>query len=246
MLSFCDNVKLLINAYSYLIFKFDMPNSSKTTIEPILIESPSLPADAAVIWLHGLGADGHDFEPIVSELGLSENHSIRFIFPHAPIQSVTINGGMEMRSWYDIRSLDLLNDFDVSGVARSAQMVASLIDQQIQSGILPDRIVLAGFSQGGLIALHAGLTYPQPLAGIMALSTYCPTGESFQERSEMPILMMHGQQDSVIPIEVAEWSKQMLLQNGYSVEWHTYSMQHQVIPSQIQRIGQWLKARLIR
>lgn len=221
-----------------------MLNSLQTPLETIVIEPQNLPADAAVIWLHGLGADGHDFEPIVPELGLSENHAIRFVFPHAPIQSVTINGGMEMRSWYDIRSLDLLGDFDTIGVAKSAQRVAELIEQQIALGILPNRIVLAGFSQGGLIALHSGLSYPKPLAGIMALSTYCPMSESFQSYPEMPILMMHGQQDPVIPLQVAERSKKALLQSGYLVEWQSYAMQHQVIPNQIDRIGQWLQIQL--
>ncbi len=221
-----------------------MLNSLQTPLKPIVIEPKNLPADAVVIWLHGLGADGHDFEPIVPELGLPENHRIRFIFPHAPIQPVTINGGMEMRSWYDIRSLDLLGDFDTVGVARSTKTVAELIEQQIALGVLPSRIVLAGFSQGGLVALHAGLSYSQPLAGIMALSTYCPMSESFQSYSEMPILMMHGQQDPVIPLSVAESSKAALLHRGYQIEWHSYAMQHQVVPSQLQQIAQWLKKQL--
>lgn len=212
--------------------------------EFIVLEPKSGVANAAVIWLHGLGADGHDFEGIVPELGLPENHAIRFVFPHAPISPVTINGGMEMRSWYDIRSLDFFNDFDAQGVGASTQAIAGLIHQQIESGIAPESILLAGFSQGGLIALHCGLSFPAKLAGIVALSTYCPKGDQFSQHKEMPILMMHGEQDTVIPLTVAETSKTALAKQGYVIEWHQYPMAHQVIWPQINTLGKWIQARL--
>ncbi|MDG6773796.1 alpha/beta hydrolase fold domain-containing protein [Thiomicrorhabdus sp. ZW0627] len=207
---------------------------------PIVIEPPQL-ADSAVIWLHGLGADGNDFVGIVPELGLPESHGVRFVFPHAKHQEVTINGGMSMRAWYDIRSLDFMGDVDAAGIRVACYQVYDLIKQQIACGIPADRILLAGFSQGGLIALHAALSYEQELAGVLAMSTYCPMYEQFYMHRGIPIMMVHGLSDPVIPLEVAEHSRQMLLKKGYQIEWHTYPMQHQVCADEIADIAAWLK-----
>lgn len=209
---------------------------NSVVIEPLAAGSP----DAVVIWLHGLGADGHDFEGIVAQLQLPPALNIRFIFPHAPIQPVTINGGMEMRSWYDIRSLDFFNDFDAAGVRVSTVKIADLIDQQVRQGIEVSKILLAGFSQGGLVALHCALSYPQKLAGVMALSTYCPMSEQFYLHRDLPILMMHGDADPVIPFEVAQASRQALHKQGYEVEWLHFPMQHQVVGEQLPKIRDWI------
>lgn len=226
-----------------------MSQDTKLIDKPLVIEPQSLPADAVVIWLHGLGADGHDFESILPELALPESHPIRFIFPHAPVQAVTINGGVKMRSWYDIRSLDFLQDVDAAGIAQASQNVTHLIAQQVAQGIAPEKIVLAGFSQGGLVALHCGLQWPQKLAGILALSTYYPADELLDKKLEMifevPVLMMHGEQDPVIPLSVAQASRTLLQSKGVSVAWQTFAMQHQLVLAQIKQIGDWLQQRLI-
>jgi len=210
---------------------------------PIIIE-PKGEATSSVIWLHGLGADGSDFSGLVPQLALPENHGIRFIFPHAPVQPVTINGGMEMRSWYDIRSTDFMNDIDAAGIRVSCYQIYDLIQAQLDQGIAADKIVLAGFSQGGLIALHAGLSFSHRLAGIMALSTYCPMAQQFSQHRDVPIFMAHGQFDTVIPIEVAEHSYQTLNQRGYAIQWQTYPMEHQVCAQEIEDIVNWLKSTL--
>lgn len=210
---------------------------------PIIIE-PQQTATSAVIWLHGLGADGHDFAGLVPQLNLPTGHRVRFIFPHAPVQAVTINGGMNMRSWYDIRSTDFMNDIDAAGIRVSCYQIYDLIQQQQKAGISLDKIVLAGFSQGGLIALHAGLSHDHSLAGIMALSTYCPMTEQFFLHRETPILMAHGEFDPVIPIHVAERSAEALVQRGYTVDWQTYPMEHQVCAEEIAYIAAWLRKTL--
>ncbi|NPA72195.1 MAG: alpha/beta hydrolase fold domain-containing protein [Gammaproteobacteria bacterium] len=207
--------------------------------QPIILE-PKQTATSAVIWLHGLGADGHDFAGIVPSLELPENSGVRFIFPHAPEQAVTINGGMVMRSWYDIRTPDFLSDVDEQGIRTSCRQIEVLINTQVEQGIAADRIVLAGFSQGGLIALHAGLTYEKSLAGIMALSTYCPLVEDFKQNKRVSILMTHGTFDNVIPLAVGEHSAQQLTQQGYSLEWRAYPMEHQVCAEEIADIAAWL------
>ncbi len=211
--------------------------------EPIIIE-PKGKARSAVIWLHGLGADGGDFAGLVPQLNLPEQHGIRFIFPHAPVQSVTINGGMKMRSWYDIRSTDFANDVDKEGIRASCNQVYDLIQTQLDQGISADKIVLAGFSQGGLIALHAGLNYESRLAGIMALSTYCPMIEPFSQSRDIPIFMAHGEFDGVIPFSVAQASCVALEHAGYAVQWHAYSMEHQVCAQEIEDIVNWLASTL--
>lgn len=209
---------------------------------PVLIE-PQGKVQKTVIWLHGLGADGHDFEPVVPQLGLPENHGIRFIFPHAPINPVTINGGMQMHSWYDIRSEDLMNDVDAAGIRVACYRVFELIENQLKQGIAAEDIILAGFSQGGLIALHAALSGQYELGGVMALSTYCPMAEQFYLHRKMPILMMHGVHDPVVPLSVAEASRAAIAKGGYQVEWYTYPMAHQVCAPQLLQIGEWLQQR---
>lgn len=221
-----------------------LDNSIQVSEKTIIVDPKEGEAQAAVIWLHGLGADGNDFLGVLPELGLPEDHRIRFIFPNAPVQAVTVNGGMEMRSWYDIRSMDFLEDFDAAGVRVSTLRISDLVDQQLKQGILPERIVLAGFSQGGVIALHCGLSYHHRLAGVIALSTYCPMSEQFYLHRDMPILMMHGIQDGVIPFKIGEQSREALTSRGYQLEWHAYPMEHQVILPQLKTIGQWILRQL--
>lgn len=201
--------------------------------------------DTAVIWLHGLGADGHDFEPIVPELGLSGSTGIRFIFPHAPTRPVTINGGMVMRAWYDITAMDLGASVDADGINQSVDHLRRLVRATIESGIAPERIVLAGFSQGGVIALHTGLQYEDRLAGIVALSTYVALPEALQRcvsdaNRDVPIFMAHGRYDPVIPCSLGERSRDFLLQEGYPVQWHEYPMEHSVYPDEIRDLAGWL------
>jgi phospholipase/carboxylesterase len=213
-------------------------------LEPIVLEPPSGEAKYAVIWLHGLGADGTDFANIVPQLNLPENHGIRFIFPTAPIAPVTINGGMEMRCWYDIRSLDLMNDVDAAGIRVSCYRVFDMIAQQRELGILPENIVLAGFSQGGVIALHSALSYEFRLAGVIALSTYFPMHHAFFQHRGLPIFYGHGTEDEILPLAVAEQSKALLEQKGYDVTWRTYPMGHSVCLEELEDISQWLKETL--
>jgi phospholipase/carboxylesterase len=207
----------------------------------------------SIIWLHGLGADGHDFEPIVPQFGLPENLPVRFIFPHAPVRPITVNNGMEMRGWYDI--IDLPVDAgqprqeDREGLAQSAQIVYSLIDQENQRGIPTSRIFLAGFSQGGVIALFAGLRLNSRLAGIIALSAYLAEAETTKaeksiENQSTPIFMGHGTQDPLIPVSIGYSSHDILTGLGYDVEWHTYEMPHSVHPREIDDISNFLKRKL--
>jgi len=201
-------------------------------------------AEYSVIWLHGLGADGHDFKPIVSDLNFRNKAKTRFIFPHAPAQSVTINNGYVMPAWYDIHGIGEEYEQDEAGVRLSEQRIKALIDYEASQGIAFDKMLIAGFSQGGAIALHTALRFAEKLAGILALSTYLPLHESIaKERSEtnrsIPIMMMHGEYDPVVPIRLAEMSKQHLFEQDYSVQWQTYPMEHSVCPPQIDNISQW-------
>ncbi len=214
-----------------------------------IILEPDGAADAAVIWLHGLGADGNDFLPIVPELNLPPEHRIRFIFPHAPMRPVTINNGMSMRAWFDILSLEKLSVQDEAGIRESQARIERYLSAQLAGGINAGRIVLAGFSQGGAIALHTALRYPLPLAGVLALSTYLPLHESFvQERhtanADTPILMCHGNADPVLPLALGAWSRDLLIAQGYPLRWEEYPMQHQVCGPQIAHISEWLQQRL--
>ncbi|MEL4257469.1 alpha/beta hydrolase-fold protein [Shewanella xiamenensis] len=217
------------------------------TLERIVIE-PQVEATAVVVWLHGLGDSGAGFAPVVPALGLPADHSIRFIFPHAPEQAVTINGGYIMRAWYDIKSMDLHDRADMQGVMASELSVQTLIDEQIAAGIPSERIVLAGFSQGGVMSLFTGLRYPQKLAGIMALSCYLPTGDVLPSQlsvanADTPILQQHGEQDDVIPLSAGLLAKEALIAGGYPVQWQTYPMPHSVIPVQLKAISAWLQQR---
>jgi phospholipase/carboxylesterase len=215
--------------------------------EPLVIETGVHAPDACVIWLHGLGADGHDFEPIIPELRLDPGLNIRFVFPHAPMMPVTINQGFVMRAWYDIRTADIGNEPDEKGIRASTKLLSKLVDATIEGGIEPGRVVLAGFSQGGVIALQAGLRYSKKLAGIIALSTYLPLEDSLDEEksevnADISILLAHGSADPVIPIHLAHRSHKKLEQAGYGVEWHEYKgMPHSVSEQEIFHIAEWLE-----
>jgi len=200
----------------------------------------------AVIWLHGLGADGNDFAPIVPELRLGNAPAVRFVFPHAPVQPVTINGGMAMRAWYDIRNADLAQREDAQGILQSQDAVRSLIQRENQRGIATGNIVLAGFSQGCAMTLQTGLRLPERLAGLVALSGYLPLAESLQAEfspanKETPIFMAHGTQDPVVPLQRAQKSCQLLQEMGYSVDWKTYPMPHSVCLEEVNDIAAFLK-----
>jgi phospholipase/carboxylesterase len=203
---------------------------------------PRQPAAAVVVWLHGLGADGHDFEPVAAELGLLR---VRYVFPHAPPRPVTINHGYVMRAWYGIASLDLSRAEDEQGIRSSQEAVEELIRRELSRGFSPAQLVLAGFSQGGAVALHTGLRYREPLAGILALSTYLPlpsrlAAEAHPANATTPIWMAHGSADSVVPIGLARRSRDILEQAGHPVEWHTYTMDHGVCPEELRTISEWL------
>ena len=197
----------------------------------------------SVIWLHGLGADGHDFEPIVPELRLPATVPLRFVFPHAPVRPVTINGGMSMRAWYDILSLDSEGRADADGVAESTASLESLVEREIARGISPDKIVVAGFSQGGAIAINAALHASRQLAGLMALSTYIPLPDEVTASAghrDMPVFMAHGRFDPMLPLRWGRAAADTLVEAGYSVEWHDYPMAHAVCPEEINDIRAWL------
>jgi phospholipase/carboxylesterase len=207
--------------------------------------NPTEPTKAAVIWLHGLGADGHDFAPIVPQLQAALPVPTRFVFPHAPHRPVTVNGGYPMRAWYDITDLNLSRGEDADGIRTSARQLETLIERELRNGIAAEHIVLAGFSQGGAIALHCGLRYPQRLAGILALSTYVPLAATVEaERSsanvDIPIFMAHGTEDTVIALPHALASKALLQQLDYKVEWHSYPMPHSLCDQELGDIAAWL------
>ncbi|MEZ5978720.1 MAG: alpha/beta fold hydrolase [Planctomycetota bacterium] len=215
-------------------------------IETVEIE-PRTAANAAVIWLHGLGADGHDFEPVVPMLGLGRDAAVRFVFPHAPVRPVTINMGMPMRAWYDIRGMDFHEREDEAGILDSTAIVEDLIERENERGVPTARIVLAGFSQGGAIALHAGLRHRERLAGIVALSTYLVRGASLAEEAapanrDVPILQAHGTFDPMVVYERGRSAREALAKGGWSVEWHEYPMQHQVCQEELEVIGAFLRA----
>jgi phospholipase/carboxylesterase len=214
-----------------------------------VVLNPQTPATATVIWLHGLGADGFDFVPIVNELRLPASLAVRFIFPHAEPRPVTINNGFVMRAWYDIKGFGPERAEDDVGIRESDGVVKKYIEQQIAQGIAASKIVIAGFSQGGAIALQSGLRYPQRLAGIMALSTYLPlraslAGEASAANRDIPILMCHGTHDGVVPPMLGETSRDALLGLGYRIDWRTYPMAHQVCLEEVMDISNWLQARL--
>jgi len=213
-------------------------------LEKIVVETEENP-DASIIWLHGLGADGHDFEPIVEELELPDDLAIRFVFPHAPAIPMTINDGYIMPAWYDFKQTDLGIEHDEEGITHSARQIQLLIEQQEMHGIVPNRIILAGFSQGGAMAIHCGLHQSEPLAGIMALSAYLLLPDRIQEDinpsvCSVPIFMAHGVDDPVVPFALGDMSRQKLETAACNVEWHTYPMQHQVHPQEMKDISLWI------
>ena len=217
-------------------------------LDSIIIETQPHP-DAAIIWLHGLGADGNDFVPIIEQLQLPSHLAVRFIFPHAPVRPITINQGYQMPGWYDISSLSIVEGEDEAGIRESSAILKELCQEQEASGIDSSRIIIAGFSQGGAIALHCGCRYPRQLGGIMALSTYLALPDTLEEEisdhiTEIPIFMAHGRQDDVVDYE---YGKQCLEQlEGYDIEvqWNEYDMGHAVCLEEIQHIRQWLTEQL--
>jgi phospholipase/carboxylesterase len=220
-----------------------MTAPSSELLPAIEIETGARPG-RSVIWLHGLGADGNDFVPVLDQLDLPA-HAIRFVFPHAPLQPVTINGGYVMRAWYDIGYQDLTLKEDEKGVRESQEAVERLIAREVERGVPAERIVLAGFSQGGAIALQTGLRHPARMAGVLALSTYLPLPERLEPElspanRDLPIFMAHGIEDPIVPLKLAMASCSRLLTLGYPVEWHEYAMPHSVNAEELHHIGQWL------
>lgn len=227
-----------------------MPYTSNQSTESVVLDPPS-PPDAAVIWLHGLGADGFDFVPIVEELRLPPTLAVRFVFPHARQRPVTINGGFVMRAWYDITGFGPGSTEDEAGIRESADVVRGYMEQENARGIGSERIVVAGFSQGGAIAFQAALRHPQRLAGVMALSTYLPLRQSLAAEAapanrDVPILMCHGLRDQMVPATLGQASRDLLQSLGYKVEWQAYPMEHQVCMEEVLDISKWLQARFSR
>jgi phospholipase/carboxylesterase len=219
-----------------------------TLPECVTVETGKNPT-GTVIWLHGLGADGHDFEPIVPELRLPAELPLRFVFPHAPVRPVTVNGGMAMRAWYDIRGLDTEGRADEAGVRESSAMLDALIDAEMARGAAAERILLAGFSQGGAIVLHNALRASRRYAGLMALSTYLPLPGTIRAEIEerdpptdrtLPVFMAHGTADNMVPYAAGRESADVVERLGYTVEWHEYPMGHGVCPQEIADIRSWL------
>ena len=211
-------------------------------LETVEIETAPAPR-AAVVWLHGLGADGHDFEPIVPELRLP--FAVRFVFPHAPMRAVTINNGAVMRAWYDVRGIGGERREDADGVRASQAHVEALIAREKARGITADRLVLAGFSQGGAMALHTGLRHPERLAGILALSCFLPLADILKTEAapanrDVPIFIAHGIHDPLIPLARAQQARDILTELGWRVEWHEYPMPHSVCMEEVADVAAWL------
>lgn len=230
--------------------KFESPRRTSYMKNPdaVIIE-PRQQHSASIIWLHGLGADGHDFEAIVPELKLSDELGIRFIFPHAPKMPISINGGMSMRAWYDVRNPDLTLQEDSDSIKLSSRLIKTFVEHELDSGIVSNRIILAGFSQGGAIALYTGLRYSQPLAGILALSTYLPlldnTASDINSANQSTsILQMHGQFDPIIPISTAKRTYELMQKLGLNIDWKDYPIPHSLCAPQIEVISSWIKQQL--
>lgn len=236
-------VLLVYNPTAYTQTNPQEPTMSQSnTIE--LIHGTGQPTHA-IIWLHGLGATANDFPPIVPELGLAQDRAIRFVFPQAPDRPITINGGMRMPGWYDIKGMDIADKQDAVGMAESQTMLDGLIEEQIGLGIASENIIIAGFSQGGAVAYHTGVRSEHKLGGILALSTYIPFAEQVAaEHSKVniqtPILANHGTHDPVVPIQLGQASTDILADLGYLIKWQTYPMEHQVVMEQIQDVGAWI------
>jgi len=215
---------------------------------PCVEIEPMQPALRSLIWLHGLGADGHDFEPIVPELGLAPELRVRVILPHAPEIPVSINGGMMMPAWYDIRDVDLANRHDEAGVRRSAEQLTQLIKRENERGVASENIVLAGFSQGGAVVAHVALRHPEKLCGLIMLSTYAVLEQTIEaERSDanqaLPVFQAHGSLDPMVTPDRGQAARELLEKLGHPVEWHDYPMQHQVCLEEIQDLSTWLNKR---
>ncbi|MBO69167.1 MAG: carboxylesterase [Acidiferrobacteraceae bacterium] len=213
-------------------------------LEHIKIDTGDHPA-CCVIWLHGLGADGHDFVDLPNMLKLPPDRSVRYIFPHAPVRPITLNGGVSMRGWYDLLSLDLQNDEDAQGLEESSIMLAELIDEQVKQGISTEKILLGGFSQGGALSLYHGLCHSKSLAGLVGLSTYLPLPDRLSHHRNImshnvPIFMGHGCYDSVIPSDYGKSSRDILQKHGYTVTWRQYPMDHSICESEIQDMSNFL------
>lgn len=222
----------------------------KTMLEQIEIE-PRQAARRTVIWLHGLGADGHDFEPLLRQWGLAEELAVRFVLPHAPIQPVTLNGGMRMRAWYDIYDLrfDSAEVEDTAGIERAQRLLLDLIERERRRGVDTGNILLAGFSQGGALVLYTALRYPQPLAGVLALSAYLPApgrlaAEKRADPGQLCVRMDHGLQDQVVPYRAAQLSADIIQAEGFPVDFHSYPMEHSLCPAQIDSLRDWLRQRI--
>lgn len=213
---------------------------------PAVEINPAGEVKSSIIWLHGLGASGHDFEAIVPELDIPESLGLRFVFPHAPEVPVTINNGYVMPAWYDVTSTDFFQQEDEAGICTSVQLLENMIAHEIEQGVPEEKIILAGFSQGGAIVLHGGLRYQGKLAGILALSTYLPLREKLQQEHSqtsqtIPVMMMHGTQDAVVPMTLAEQSRDQIKNSGHQTGWHSYDMSHTVCSEQIRDIADWIK-----
>lgn len=216
-------------------------------MERVVVETGSNPTHA-VVWLHGLGADGHDFEPIVPQLNSAAQRAVRFVFPHAPVRPVTVNGGMAMRAWYDILGMDIDRDQDAAGIQQSLALVDELIDEQIAQGIPASQIILAGFSQGGAIALRCGLARRTPLAGVVALSCYLLDASQLAHwaspaAGQTPVFMGHGDHDPIVPLSLGSAAARQLQAAGYPVDWQTWPMPHSVCMEEIQAIDRWMNER---
>ena len=210
---------------------------------PLVVETRS-PVTAAIIWLHGLGSNGFDFEPIVAQLRLPSSVGIRFVFPHAPQMPVTVNGGYVMPAWYDILDMKIDRKVDVKQLIASANFIQTLIDKEIESGISSKRIILAGFSQGGAVGYHAALTYPQPLGGLIAMSTYFATSNHIELNKanlSLPITILHGTEDSVVDQSLGRLAADELLAMGLSPDYQTYTMAHTVCMEEVNAISSWIK-----
>lgn len=219
-----------------------------TSVLPCVEVQPDKDARFSVLWLHGLGADGHDFEPIIPELGLDQDFAIRWVFPNAPAIPVTLNGGMVMPAWYDIEETDLRRRHDEQGIQRSTEHVRALLAREAERGVPPERTMLVGFSQGGAIAMHTAVRHPDRLLGIIGLSTYTLRedtlgAERVDANDNTPVFLAHGSFDPMVPLDRGVAQRDLLLELGYSVEWHTYPMAHQVCLEQIRDLGAWFRTR---
>lgn len=221
-------------------------NTNQTPADSLIIET-SEHTRRSIIWLHGLGADCRDFEPLVPRLACEDT---RFIFPNAPVRPISVNANLPFRAWYDVYSLSDLDVEDEAGIRASQQFLTDLIDAEIARGRRPEEVLVAGFSQGGAVALFTALRYPQPLGGVIALSTYLPLRAAFPEERldanrETPIFLAHGTQDPVLPYQLAQITRDILLDHQHAVDWHTYPMQHEICPEEIQDLKNWLKRETI-